>query len=802
MNANDIPDSPGTNSNLLPRPLAAPVTAALVSWTVISLGFVGLKVLMQERPEFVGQPVRTAKAILVQESPHIVSRKVSDDVSIVKATQPASSDIRFEMRGRRDYRGLKTISDMSGQFTAGYALTNSADEPVYVLFKCPHPRAASSDVQGLVAGELKLQSSIAGVQENAKDVWLWSGTVPAHSAASIEVAYEVASLKGVTYRIAEQNGSPLNQLRVTFQGSDLDSMHFESGDGVNRQAAGPLVWERKNFLGPDSFSADIIEGRSLFTALSQLVEIGPLITLLFLLTVLAVIYARQALTAVQVFTLSAGYALYFPLILYLSSRFSFAVALAIAVAVPGALLVNYARWLIGKPALLAGPVVLALYQVFPTLAAFAGWNRGMVLLCLGVVTLAVLIHLQNRTLRVKTAVALLLVAAAFSNNAIGADIQVLLPAELTKLVLPAGVEKTSALLAYEPAEYRVRHEAAHFRVEARLPLEVIRTGEIPVPLFAAPVHLQEYRLDPPASNLVQVVTLTNRLYLYARGTGRGTLSFAYRVPVTNREGKMRAQIPLFAGPSGNLRVESTRNDLEILSGSVWTQNTTDNTTAYDVGVAAEELAIIEWSERGGKSGLGGRPADGASGLYGIGLTRAQNLTVINSDSSCTHFAEFEFPAVQKEDFRLRLPPGARLISASINGAEMSAPVVEDQLCRIPLPARTSEQTAHRLSFRLACPPVRLGFIGSIELMLPELFQTTGTLEWIISLPDGFETQVISSGLESHKTPADMTVFGDYGNVLKAHPYTRLVKTLAPPRNTSATLRYRQIVPGFEGRRQE
>ena len=76
-----------------------------------------------------------------------------------------------------------------------------------------------------------------------------------------------------------------------------------------------------------------------------------------LLAVIAVIVARQNLTAIQMLTLSAGYALYFPLILYLSSRFSFAWALAIAVLVPGALLVNYARWLIGaKLGLLGGPV--------------------------------------------------------------------------------------------------------------------------------------------------------------------------------------------------------------------------------------------------------------------------------------------------------------------------------------------------------------------------------------------------------------------------------------------------------------
>ena len=76
------------------------------------------------------------------------------------------------------------------------------------------------------------------------------------------------------------------------------------------------------------------------------------------------------------------------------------------------------------------------------------------------------------------------------------------------------------------------------------------------------------------------------------------------------------------------------------------------------------------------------------------------------------------------------------------------------------------------------------------------------MEWVISLPDGFETQVISSGLETQKGAADLSVFGDYGSVLKSHPYTRLAKTLAPPGKTSANLKYRQVVPGIQGLRQE
>src|SRR5438477_5144484 len=103
----------GSQSNL-----SSAIVAGLVCWLAISCGFFGLKLLMEERPEFVGQPMRVTQAELVQESPQVVSRKVSDDISVIRPTQPESSNIRFDMNGRRDYRALRTITDMSGEFRA------------------------------------------------------------------------------------------------------------------------------------------------------------------------------------------------------------------------------------------------------------------------------------------------------------------------------------------------------------------------------------------------------------------------------------------------------------------------------------------------------------------------------------------------------------------------------------------------------------------------------------------------------------------------------------------------------------
>jgi hypothetical protein len=250
-------------------------------------------------------------------------------------------------------------------------------------------------------------------------------------------------------------------------------------------------------------------------------------------------------------------------------------------------------------------------------------------------------------------------------------------------------------------------------------------------------------------------------------------------------------------PSSNLRLKSTQNDLEVLTGTVWSIAQSTNAWDYELGVAGEESLIIEWRQDGsGKIAALEKAAEGAKDFYGIGITRAQNLTIINSDSSCTHFAEFELPASQTEEFRMSLPDKARLISVSVNGVELNAPAVEYNICKIHLPVRQAQQLAHRLSFRIAYPPARLGFAGVTELTLPGLFQTVGTLEWVVALPDGFNTQVLASGLEKQKSTPDLARFGDYGRILKSHAQTFLAKDLAPPGAVSLSLKYQQLVAGI------
>ena len=125
--------------------------------------------------------------------------------------------------------------------------------------------------------------------------------------------------------------------------------------------------------------------------------------------------------------------------------------------------------------------------------------------------------------------------------------------------------------------------------------------------------------------------------------------------------------------SGTVRVESVRQDLEVVAGNLWNRSAGRQGYAVRGRRCRRGRGDPRVARPGRPPGRAAGPPTAQRNFYGIGLTRGQNLTVINSDGSCTHFLECTLPAFQKEEFQLRLPADARLISASVNGTEIGAP---------------------------------------------------------------------------------------------------------------------------------
>ena len=780
-----------TELSIVARKWTPAVGTAAFCWVAMALGFLGLRILLQERPQFVGRPLHFSSAELIQESPQIIMRKVRDDVSAVQPTQADRMDVLFTLTERKDYRGLKTVIDMTAEFKGTYTITNAYDEPIFALFRCPHPRG-SNERSPINTGGLSIEAGASGMSETTAEAWYWSGEIEPNQSRQITVSYQAANLSGIRYSISSEREIPIKSHRVEIKYENPDHLYIESSRGRKIPAQNSTVWERGDFLPPDYYVASLSVNRSLYSSLGQLLEIGPLISVLFLISTLSVVMARGPITPLQVMTISAGYAFYFPLILYLSALFRFNIALLMAALIPGILLLNYTRWFLGVVrGLFGGIVFLALFQIFPTLAAFAGWNRGLVLLCLGIATLFVLINLQNQAMKKALIALVFLTGISHAGSTRAESVRVLIPGEVVSPLLDAkNVRLEQPLLFFGPASYEMSINGRYAELSASFSVEVAQTNRAPVNLFNEPVFLISWE-HPEA---IRMISSTNLYQVQGVRQDSGEMKLVYRVPIEKSGDRNSAVIPALNTPSGILRFESDRSDIEFKDGALWRKTSELGTTRYEVGLVGSKSLTVTWPS---ETGSPESPDAQKGNIYGIKIVESRQLTVIHSDGACTHLAEFILPPYHSEEFQLMLPDEARVISVSVDDSEVAKPKLTQNSCSIPLAPYPPTSENRRISLRLSLPSVRLGFLGFTELELPNLNANIGTLKWFIVLPSSFHTQIITSGLDLRKSdPEELTDFGDFGRVLKTNPTISLSKNLVAPRTIKTRLKYSQHIEGM------
>ena len=775
--------------------------SAVVAFVLLSVGFLGLGFLIQERPQFVGQRLSPPQLVFEQPSPGLLLRNDSSDVNVVEPAHPTRAYVDVTLNTIPDHRGLKTMHSLNGRFEGRYEIENPEKEPIHFLMKCEHPRFARSGAVPLSSVKLSANPDTT-ITETAM-AWFWTGEIAVGETAHLGLTYDMPGrLREFRYKMDRIGDGSIPYSRLTMQTTGHGEVHFKDSKGTAEPSTPQeIVWERHQFFPPETYTAEVAPTRSLHSALTHLVQIGPLLLALFLITLVSVLYARCDMTVLHVFTLSAAYAIYFPLIVYLSVKFEFKTALFVSIAVSGALLLNYGRLLLGaRWGVLAGVLVLAIFQVFPTLTAFAGWNRGMVLLCLGVITLFVLIDLQNRSMkRVTTTAALTLLflnASAWTSPAqeeaqtLPSAPSVYGPPWIAYSPPPTPEEKPSVSL--DLAHYEMTLDDGYVDVRVRVPFAIHGDSRAFHVLFDDPVFAVERAV--PAHALLTL--REGALGLLPVAEGEGELTLRYRAPLTESGDRVDAQIPLCLAPAGTIELIARRDNLEFENAVLWQKTTLDESIRYDLGVAQATAFTIGWQE-GDKitepPSSPGRPTlEASSETYGIGIVSSDQLTVVNSDGTCLHFAWYELPAFHADSFEVTVPQEARILSASLDQFEIEEPILTDGRCRIPVETAQDAQP-RRLLLRLSYPRVRLGFLGHLQFDLPEVTKTIGELSWTIVLPQGFQTQVTTSDLNPSPCSLPLDDFGSYQGILIERTTTPLSKSLAPPRRASAKLRYCQNV---------
>ena len=495
----------------------------------------------------------------------------------------------------------------------------------------------------------------------------------------------------------------------------------------------------------------------------QLLETAPIVTVLFLVAFAAVLLPRRRVSALQIFTVAALFAFYFPFVLYLSVQLSFPWALGVALTVPGLMFLNFMRQIVG-PALgvLGGTLAVVVYQLFPTLTAFAGWNRGLVLLCVGTVTLFVVVDLQRpRRDRSAMASAALVFAAAFllpgpadaqspldSKSFPGAKqseggaahidraVRVSLPAEWVRAESSpesVGVRRAPqpSTIVFGVADYSVRVEQRFVEIDARIPIEVLEVGELATTLFTEAIFLQESELP----EFLRTPGVAPTIDVVATEHGQGVIELSYRAPLGLEGERFSALIPLARTPAGHIRLVAKSKRLDFQGARLWSSELVDEGMRYELGVAGHERLEIGWkaSATGAAAGLGDpdptQPAaeSGANpqartalDLYGIGIISAHHLSVLRSDGSAQHFAVYRLPAFAPEFVELRLPGASRVVSVVVDGHELDRPELEGDRCRVRLDAdATSNGRGHELVLRLDLGRNPLAFLGAFDLELPD-----------------------------------------------------------------------------------
>jgi hypothetical protein len=761
------------------------VLAALGCFLLSSLGFWLLLVLMEERPQFVGEGLTFPRRSFLQDAPSVALRKVGDDVSAYVRVPPDRSDVRFELHALRDHRGLKTVHAMEGELRAEYTIENPYDERVFVLFRCDHPRSAEEGARGgqrVQTSGISMETTHEGQRLDATDAWLWSGELDAGEVQRIAMHYRVPRVTSVGYRLDRGAGSVVPELDVAIVLDDPPPMVFGSGEGPLVPDETGASWRRRNAVASEIFRARIIEGRNVFGALRQLLQVGPFVTGLFLAAVIGFLSRRRSLGVTQVLTIATAFAFYFPLMLYLSAKLSFGWALLTSFSVPGMLLLNYARLLVGvRVGVLGGLLFLLVYQVFPTLTAFAGWNRGLVLLCVGAVTLFVLIDLQNRSLRL--AAAGLLCVILLPSRVAAQRGWIVRPAEAAELFTRA---PTTPLLAFGIADYRMELEREFVEVHVTIPVEVLRQGD-PAPLFSRTLFL----LDANLPEFLHLTPGASGLDAFATATGSGEIALSYRAPLRLTGERIDVSIPLARAPAGRIRFRSRLENLEFVDASLWSAARQDDLTEYTLGTSGADELRVGWSAVAPRATGPAEPD-----LYGIGIASADHLTVLNSDGTALHFAVYHLVGFAPEPLELELPPDTSVISVTVDGLEIERPEVKDGVSRIRLETRGEARGPREVALRLDLGRRELGFLGTLRLLLPRTAATTGQLKWTIAFPSDFAARVMASNLDSAQGVRNLTAFGEYGEALRSHSPLHLAKTLVPPRSVRCELRYHQILSGL------
>ncbi len=807
----DLPE--GTTQERAPRPkpedyppakgkpmfLPAVITIASL-WAGCAL----LYQLLSERPQFVGMGLQPAESWLVQDCPSFVARKAGDPSYAYTQHSPLTYDVQFDLNTNEDTRGLKVIRSLGGECVSGFAIENPYAEPAHILLQVPRPtelRGGSIDVSSFALGT---PEGLEGEIKELPHATLWSGQLAAGQRVSVDVGYKIPAVTSVSVAVDPQTPKGIEEVSVGVRlDQDVPLVLQGGNDTGKRVSVSSKAWKRENMLSSARFGIRLQEGHSVYEALQRLLEIAPLVGCMFVVTLLALLKRGRQAQPSELILLTGVYGYYFPLLLYLNANYAFHWAFIIAFVASSAILLNYARFLLGfKKGVLGGLCLLGLFQVVPTLMAFAKWDRGMCLLSLSAITLFVLVDLQTQKLKKRLTSGALAACAMFPPLAPLQDIRVSLPAELLVVETPVEApapEPVEGTFVRGVARYEAKVRAGIVEVKAHLPVEVTAARSTPESLLPAATYLRSVTLPEK----LQLKVAPSGISVSASEKCQGEIECIYGAVSKTSAKSTTCKIPLFENSVGWVQLESPIPNMRFTNAIVWSKRLVDGKTVYELAVSGKNTFEATWNlkpePKPDKEAVIEKPEvhTEGTGVYGLDVTDTRHLTIIEADGEVLHFSQFTITKDSTlKELAMTIPSGSTVTSVSVDGVESVSPSIVDAVCSVPLGDAPKLGRDRLVELRIRSNPVSLAFMGRCKLNLPRAKGTERHIEWAVATPEDFEVRVLSGGFRPMREWNSRTRFGSYGSVLEDKRLVSVDAVLVPFRPMGLELSYSQTIPGF------
>ncbi|HIF40292.1 MAG TPA: hypothetical protein EYQ74_04255 [Planctomycetes bacterium] len=809
---NEMPNLPeGTTQEMPPRsnpktpsPSSGPPMLLPAVLTIAGLwaGCALLYQLLSERPQFVGMGSQPGESWLVQDCPSFVARKVGDPSYAYTQHSPRTCDVQFDLKTNEDTRGLKVIRSLGGVCDSSFVIENPYAEPSHILLQVPRPTELRGGPIDVSSFALEAPEGLEGEIRELPHATLWSGQLAAGQRVKMNVGYKIPAVTSVSVAVDPQTPKGMEKVSVAVQlDQDVPLVLQGGSDTGKRVSVKSKSWSRENMLSSARFGIRLQEGHSVYGALQRLLEIAPLVGGMFVVTLLALLKRGRQAQPSELILLTGVYAYYFPLLLYLNANYAFHWAFIIAFVASSAILLNYARFLLGfKKGVLGGLCLLGLFQVVPTLMAFARWDRGMCLLSLSAITLFVIVDLQTQKLKKRLTSGALAACAIFPPLTPLQDIRVSLPAELLVVETPAEPatpEPEEGMFIRGVVRYEAKVRAGIVEVQAHMPVEVTAARSTPELLLPAATYLRSITLPEQ----LQMKVAPSGISVSASGKCQGEIWCTYGAVSKTSAKSTTCKIPLFDSSVGWVQFESPIPNVRFTNAIIWSKKIVGGKTVYELAVSGKNSFEATWNL---KPELGSEaviempvvPTEG-TGVYGLDVADSRHLTIIEADGEVLHFSQFTITRDSTlKELAMTIPAGSTVTSVSVDGVESASPSIADEICTVPLGDAPKPGRDRLVELRIRSNPVSLAFMGQCKLNLPRAKGTERHIEWAIATPEDFEVSVLSGGFRPAREWKSRTRFGTYGSVLEDKRLVSVDAVLVPFRPMHLELSYKQAIPGF------